>query len=58
MNSLMAVSAMLGHSPYLTAALASTFALLAVEAWRVRGRSRICARPLGEAGARGRADES
>ncbi|HZZ04539.1 hypothetical protein [Paraburkholderia sp.] len=44
MNSVASVTVMLGQSPYLTAALATTFALLIVEAWRVRGQLREAAR--------------
>ncbi|MEZ0603536.1 hypothetical protein ACAX43_15475 [Paraburkholderia sp. IW21] len=57
MNSVASVVAMLGQSPYLAAALATTFALLAVEAWRVRGQVREVARAAPAAGAPGRVDE-
>ncbi|AJZ61706.1 hypothetical protein OI25_6447 [Paraburkholderia fungorum] len=54
MNSVTGAVAMLGQDPYLTAALAVSFGLLIVEAWRVRGRLRATAR---DAGAPERADE-
>ncbi|MFL9946988.1 hypothetical protein PQR68_13490 [Paraburkholderia agricolaris] len=54
MNSVASVVAMLGQGPYLTAALAVSFGLLIVEAWRVRSQLRATARG---AGAPERADE-
>jgi hypothetical protein len=57
MNSVASVAAMLGQTPYLTAALATTFGLLIVEAWRVRGQLREAARRSGDTGAPERADE-